>query len=65
MSNYYDESFVSVYIMNAFEEGYRLDDGIKVNNEWIEDIYVWEALWFMIPAFKVKFTDGFKKMLTN
>jgi hypothetical protein len=57
MSNYYDESFVSVYIMNAFEEGYRLDDGIKVNNEWIEDIYVWEALWFMIPAFKVKFTD--------
>jgi len=54
---YYKLTMVDAYIMNAVVEGYRFDEGIHVPDEFIEQLVVWEALWFLVPAFRILIRD--------
>lgn len=56
MANY-QSSPIDVWLMNAVEEGYRFDEVCRVSDEWVEEIVVWEGLWYIVPACKVRITD--------
>jgi len=56
MANY-QASPIDVWVMNAVEEGYRFDEVCRVSDEWVEEIVVWEGLWYIVPACKVRITD--------
>jgi len=53
----YQGSHVDVWVMNAVEEGYRFDDVCRVNDEWVEEVVIWEGLWYIVPACRVRMTD--------
>ena len=55
--NTYTFSTVDVWLLNVIEEGYQLDDDRKVPDEWVEEIVVWEGMWYLVPACKVRITD--------
>ncbi len=53
----YGFSPVDVWVMNAVEEGYRFEDVCRVDEEWVEEIVIWEGLWYIVPACRVRVTD--------
>jgi hypothetical protein len=53
----YQFSPVDVWLMNVVEEGYRFDEVCRVSDEWVEEIMVWEGLWYIVPACKLRITD--------
>ena len=53
----YEFSPIDVWVMNAVEEGYRFEDVCRVNDEWVEEVVIWEGLWYIVPACKVRITD--------
>jgi hypothetical protein len=53
----YEFSPIDVWVMNAVEEGYRFEDVCRVNDEWVEEIVIWEGLWYIVPACRVRITD--------
>jgi len=53
----YEFSPVDVWIMNSVEEGYHFDNACRVPGEWVEEIVIWEGLWYIVPACKVRVTD--------
>jgi len=53
----YRFSVADVWLMNAVEEGYRFEEGAKVPYEWLEEIVIWEGIWFLVPAMKLRVID--------
>jgi len=53
----YEFSPIDVWLMNAVEEGYRFDDVCRVSDEWVEEVVVWEGLWYIVPVCKLRITD--------
>jgi hypothetical protein len=53
----YQGSPIDVWVMNAVEEGYRFDDVCRVSDEWVEEIIIWEGLWYIVPACRIRITD--------
>jgi len=53
----YRLAIVDLYVMNALVEGYRFDEGIHVPDEFVEEVAVWEAIWFLTPSFKAIIRD--------
>jgi len=53
----YEFSPVDVWIMNSVEEGYHFDNVCRVPGEWVEEVFIWEGLWYIVPACKVRVTD--------
>jgi hypothetical protein len=53
----YEFSPIDVWIMNSVEEGYHFDNVCRVPSEWVEEIFIWEGLWYIVPACKVRVTD--------
>jgi hypothetical protein len=53
----YEFSSVDVWLMNAVEEGYHFDERCRVPVEWVEEVVVWEGLWYIVPACRVRITD--------
>jgi hypothetical protein len=53
----YEFSPIDVWVINAVEEGYHFDQRCRVPDEWVEEIFIWEGLWYIVPACKVRITD--------
>jgi hypothetical protein len=53
----YEFSYIDVWLLNSVEEGYHFDPRCRVPDEWVEEILVWEGLWYMVPAVSVRVTD--------
>jgi len=53
----YEFSPVDVWLMNSVEEGYHFDDRCKVPVEWVEEVIIWEGLWYIVPGCQVRVTD--------
>jgi hypothetical protein len=53
----YEFSSIDVWVMNAVEEGYRFEDACRVSDEWVEEVVIWEGLWYIVPGCRVRITD--------